>query len=69
MIKLLFLPDQDILMRYIRIKFCVADEIYNFDARYHAVYAKTAGLIWRCDWIIQIRSLCGKDKPWKKMPW
>ena len=67
---LLFLPDQDVLNAlYGHQILLVADEIYNFDARYHAYYyAKTAGLI-DADWIVQntvFLHYCGKDKPWKK---
>ena len=67
---LLFLPDQDVLNAlYGHQILLVADEIYNFDARYHAYYyAKTAGVI-DADWIVQntvFLHYCGKDKPWKK---
>ncbi|MFA9413095.1 glycosyltransferase family 8 protein [Streptococcus sp. E29BA] len=66
---LLFLPDQDVLTAlYGHHITLIPDQIYNFDTRYHLIYAAKSLGKWDLDWVMAntvFLHFCGRDKPWK----
>ncbi|MGT2847081.1 glycosyltransferase family 8 protein [Streptococcus massiliensis] len=67
---ILFLPDQDVLNAlYGHFTIQVADELYNYDARYDMLYYMRGKGSWDLDWVIEhtvFLHFCGRDKPWLK---
>lgn len=66
----LLLPDQDVLNAlYGHRTKQIPDQIYNYDARYNALYFTRSSGKWDLDWVIEhtvFLHFCGRDKPWKK---
>lgn len=67
--KLLFLPDQDVLTALYGHQIqLIPDQIYNFDTRYHLIYAAKSLGKWDLDWVMAntvFLHFCGREKPWK----
>ncbi|MDO5390845.1 MAG: glycosyltransferase family 8 protein [Eubacteriales bacterium] len=66
----LILPDQDVFnCLYGSYTVQIADEIWNYDARYYSAYLLKSEGKFDLDWVMQntvFLHFCGKQKPWKK---